>query len=91
MDERQQAIYSSNEPGITNPKLGKMDYETLEHIERLDEDKNLTMQRLYDAIDEVVEEGLEYKSIALKDEHLMITFESENGTVEKEFNGFHII
>ena len=91
MDERQQAIYSSNEPGITNPKLGKMDYETLEHIERLDEDKNLTMQRLYDAIDEVVEEGLEYKSIKLKGDQIIVIFESEDGTVEKEFNGFHII
>jgi len=49
------------------------------------------MQRLYDAIDEVVEEGLEYKSIKLKGDQIIVIFESEDGTVEKEFNGFHII
>ena len=91
MDERQQVIYNSNEPCITNPKLGKMDYEVLEYIERLDEDKNLTMQRLYDAIDEVASEGLEYKKIELIDDHMMVSFESKDGPVEMEFNGFHMI
>ena len=91
MDERQQVIYNSNEPCITNPKLGKMDYEVLDYIERLDEDKNLTMQRLYDAIDEVASEGLEYKKIELIDDHMMVSFESKDGPVEMEFNGFHMI
>ena len=61
-DEKQQVINSSRGVGIANPKLGSMDYEVHEYLEKIRDDLNYTMQGLYDAVDEVESEDLKYKS-----------------------------
>ena len=62
-----------------------MDYETYDILEKLDEDKDLTMQNLYDAIDEV--EGFEYKSVINKGNEIYVVFENGDSTIEKRFDG----
>ena len=83
--EKREVINSSKGKGIINPRLGSMDYETYDILEKLDEDKDLTMQNLYDAIDEV--EGYEYKSVINKDNEIYVVFESEDSTIERHFDG----
>ena len=62
-----------------------MDYETYDILEKLDEDKDLTIQNLYDAIDEV--DGYEYKSVISKGDKIYVVFENEDSTIEKLFDG----
>ena len=69
-EEKREVINSSKGKGIINPRLGSMDYETYDILEKLDEDKDLTMQNLYDAIDEV--EGFEYKSVINKGNEIYV-------------------
>ena len=62
-----------------------MDYETYDILEKLDEDKDLTMQNLYDAIDEV--EGYENKAVINKGNEIYVVFEKGDSTIEKHFDG----
>ena len=84
-EEKREVINSSKGKGIINPRLGSMDYETYDILEKLDEDKDLTMQNLYDAIDEV--EGYEYKSVINKGNEIYVVFENGDSTIEKHFDG----
>ena len=84
-EEKREVINSSKGKGIINPRLGSMDYETYDILEKLDEDKDLTMQNLYDAIDEV--EGFEYKSVINKGNEIYVVFENGDSTIEKHFDG----
>lgn len=84
-EEKRMVINSSKGKGISNPRLGSMDYETYDILEKLDEDKDLTMQNLYDAIDEV--DGYEYKSVIRKGDKIYVVFENEDSTIEKLFDG----
>ena len=84
-EEKRMVINSSKGKGISNPRLGSMDYETYDILEKLDEDKDLTIQNLYDAIDEV--DGYEYKSVISKGDKIYVVFENEDSTIEKLFDG----
>ena len=86
-DERRKVINSSQGVGITNPKLGKMEYEQFDRLEKYREDLDLTMQNLYDAIDEVEGEELTYDSVILKDGELYVIFKDKDSTIEKHFDG----
>lgn len=91
MEEKQDVINSSKGTGITNPRLGNIDYETQEAIEKFGSELNFTMQTLYDAISKVESEGYEYKSIALKDDMICVSFENDDSTIEKFFVGSKIL
>lgn len=86
-EEKQYVINSSKGLGITNPKLGNIEYETQEALEKFGEDLNCTMQKLYDAIDEVEDEDVKYSSITLDGDRVCVIFEKADSTIEKYFDG----
>jgi tetratricopeptide (TPR) repeat protein len=86
-DEKQQVINSSKGVGIYNPKLGNIDYDVHERLEKIGFDLNYTMQNLYDVIDETESEDCKFKSLSLNGDDIIVSFECEDSTVEKTFDG----
>ena len=86
-DSRVKIMQASRGEGIANPRLGNLDEDVYDRLEGYNENINVTMQNLYDAIDEAASEGYEFKALILRDDDVYVEFESQDESVDRHFDG----
>lgn len=91
MEERQSIINASKDVGIYNQRFGNLEYDVADIIEKIDPNLDLTMQNLYDAVDEVEAKGYSFDSFEARDGRLYVLFESDDGTLKKRFDGSDLL
>lgn len=87
VESRIKVMRASRGDGISNPRLGNIDEAVYDRLEGFDPNINVTMQNLYDAIDEVASDDCEFKSLFLKDDNVYVEFSTSDATLEKLFDG----
>ena len=86
-ESKRRIMLASKGEGLANPRLGIIDEKLYDRLEGYNPDINVTMQNLYDAIDEVKSEGYEYESLLLRDGDVHVMFSKDGETLDKRFNG----
>ena len=86
-ESRRKVLLASRGEGIGNPRLGILDEKVYDRLEGYNSDINVTMQNLYNAMDEVTSMGYEYKSLFLRNGDVYVEFSKGDETLEKCFDG----
>ena len=86
-DSRLRIMQDSRGEGVSNPRLGPINENVYGRLEQFEPDIHVTMQNLYDAIDEVASDECEFKSLLLKDGDVYVEFAEGDKSFEKCFDG----
>ena len=86
-ESRLKVMQESRGEGVSNPRIGPIDEQVYGRLEQYGTDIHITMQNLYDAIDEVKSDECEFKTLLLKDDNVYAEFIEDGKSLEKCFDG----
>ena len=86
-ESRLKVMQESKGKGVSNPRIGPIDEQVYGRLEQYGTDIHITMQNLYDAIDEVKSDECEFKALLLKDGDVYVEFIEDSKGLEKCFDG----
>lgn len=86
-ESRRKIMTFSSDEGISNPRLGTIGEDVYDRLEKFNQDIDVTMQNLYDAMAEITLDGWQFARLLLKDGEVYVEFSKSGETIGKCFDG----